>query len=127
MEIVRHRDAGGQGFANGTNDSRRRQVTGGIVILANQEDAGMMAARQTNKCVQRNEVFVVARKDNTIFLNRVRQVDGVVAAALSDVGGQQHIMPRCPQQSHQQRIDGIVVQVQSQVRWEARAFSSARI
>jgi hypothetical protein len=81
MEIVRHRDAGGREFANGTNDSRRRQVTTRIVILANQEDAGMMAACQTNECVQRDEVLVVAREDNPIFLNRVRQVDGVVAAA----------------------------------------------
>jgi hypothetical protein len=81
MEIVRHRDAGGHEIANGTNGSRRTQVTLRIVILPNQEDAGMMAACQTNECVQRDEVFVVARKINTILLNHVRQVDGVVAAA----------------------------------------------
>ena len=92
--FIGRRDFRCQKVSNGPHDSWWREVTLGIVVAADHENAGMMAVDLHNQVVQIQEVAVIAGQQSTIFLDSMSKMDRIIISRQTDISRKLHIVSR---------------------------------
>lgn len=95
--LVGHGDACGQQLGDGAHHVPMGEVSLGIIVAADNEDAGMVSLNSFDEIVQVFEVVVVSRETGPALANRVCKVDGIILAGEPDISGHLDVVPATPQ------------------------------
>jgi hypothetical protein len=71
----------------------------------------MMPPRKKDQFVQELEVIVIVRQDDTMHLQSVGELSGILFSSMAGFGGSQDIMMGRPQESDQVRLGRVFIQV----------------
>ncbi len=109
IEMVRELHSGRQQLADGPNDATFVEITFRIVIFAYYKDTRVVSPYNHHKVVEVFEIPVVVRNENSVGVDGVPQMHGVIFASHPGVRWPLHVMPRAAQQPRQKERRAIIV------------------
>ena len=94
------------------DDTALGQVALRIVVFANDQNAGMVAARLDHKVVQMEKVIVIRGQQDAVILDRVQEMNWIIATRQARVRRCDDVAPGLLKQANEQLVGAVVVQVQ---------------
>jgi hypothetical protein len=96
----------------GPNDTWFIEISFGIVVLTQDEDAWMMSLHSRDQIVPLFEIVVVLGEKDTMLENGMGEMHGIMLAGHAALDRQAHLTPCLPEQPGQQRGSAVVIEVE---------------
>jgi hypothetical protein len=123
-ELVFDRHAGREQVRDGRDDAARRKIAAAVIIAADNQDAWMTTAGRTDQIVKLFKVIVVPGQQTSIRSDCPVKMYRIRASDQSGISRQFNVVTGVLEQSDEQRIDAIVIEVQPHAPRASRCLTN---